>query len=306
MIKILTNMCHGGFFGNFLKIPDCEFYHLISKNTPEIQVNGIKNVTLEEAIDLKPDVLIVHWLPLLAKRKRLFPDIPVIFIEHTWPSSSEFARSWNSVKNTVADKIVYITYSNLEIWGQQEGERHIVIPHAIDLVSYKKWEGKEGFVMSVVNALPKRDWCCGFNIWNLVVGGLKDVRLYGRGNDGSFGDQGFRHKIDLIELYKDCGVFFNSSIKSPLPMTVLEAASSSCPIVSTNTCEVGRVFTNGENALLSDPGDILKMRNDIEYVLSHPDEAKKMGERARKLVEENFNIDSFKSRWSSLLEGVVS
>ena len=305
MIKILFNYCHPGFFNNFLRIPDCEFYHLVDQDTKRMDVSGLKNVTVPEALDLHPDLFVESWHSLLIKRRRLFRNIPMIFIEHTAPRDHGHVIIWGRIKKDNSKKIIYITHSSVEEWGEVESCKHIVIPHAIDFENYKPWDGSEGFVMSVVNEFRQRDWCCGQSLWKEVTKDFKDVRLYGNGNELIPRSQGPRHKEDLVDLYKSCGVFLNTSLKSPLPMVVLEAASSGCPIVTTNTCELGRIFHNGFDAFVSDPTNIEQMKRDVDILLTHKDKAKEIGINARKMVEENFRLELFIERWKKVLEDIV-
>jgi len=305
MIKILFNYCHPGFFNNFLRIPNCEFYHLVDKNTKPMAVLGLKNTTLEESLELRPDVFVESWHSILQRRRGLFKNIPMIFIEHTWPVDDNHVTFWGKIKRENSERVVYITHSSLEAWGERESVKNIVIPHAIDFNSYKMWDGSEGFVMSVVSEFKQRDWCCGYSLWKDVTKDFKDVRLYGNGNELIAKSQGPRHKGDLIDLYKSCGVFLNTSLKSPLPMVVLEAASSGCPIITTNTCELGRIFQDGINAFMLDPTNTEQSIRDIDILLAHKDYARLMGMNARKMVEENFRIELFTERWKKVLEDVV-
>lgn len=68
---------------------------------------------------------------------------------------------------------------------------------------------------------------------------------------------------ELANLYSNSDIFIYPSLEEGWGLTVIESMASGCAVVGTNTgclIEVGR---NGENALISEPGDVDKMTNNI-------------------------------------------
>lgn len=58
---------------------------------------------------------------------------------------------------------------------------------------------------------------------------------------------------------------------------------------------------DGETGILVDPGDVLAMRQAIEYLLAHPEEAERLGQNARQRVEEELNLEAYVCKIADLL-----
>jgi glycosyltransferase involved in cell wall biosynthesis len=58
-----------------------------------------------------------------------------------------------------------------------------------------------------------------------------------------------------------------------------------------------------ETGLYVPPGDVAALRAAIRYLLDHPDEAARMGQAGRRLVQQHFNVDAFARRTRTLLAG---
>ena len=162
--------------------------------------------------------------------------------------------------------------------------------------------------MTTTNEMITRDWACGFSLWANVLGvpnkaHFNDIALYGYGND-NIGkvSKGSRTREEVLDLLVNAGVYFNPSIMSPIPMSLLEAAAVGTPIVSTAYCEPGNIFKNNVHGIFSN--DSVELRNGIRYMLDNPDEAKRMADNARKVVAELFNPAQFIEAWSEVFKKV--
>ena len=63
----------------------------------------------------------------------------------------------------------------------------------------------------------------------------------------------------MVEEYNKCSVYLNTTTLSPIPMSLLEAMSCGCAIVSTSTCMIPEVIDNGKNGYISNDEEELKM-----------------------------------------------
>ena len=74
-----------------------------------------------------------------------------------------------------------------------------------------------------------------------------------------------------------------------------EAMAMGKAVVATRTA--GQVeldiLKDGETGLFVDPGDVQGWCEAIKYLCSHPKEAIQMGQRARSIVEESLNMDTY-------------
>ena len=85
------------------------------------------------------------------------------------------------------------------------------------------------------------------------------------------------HSIDLLVL---------TSLWEGLPRVLPQAMASSVPVVATNVNGAPEAIRDGLNGYLLPPGDIAGMAKKIVYLINNPDEARAMGRKGRKLVEE--------------------
>jgi glycosyltransferase involved in cell wall biosynthesis len=88
-------------------------------------------------------------------------------------------------------------------------------------------------------------------------------------------------------------------------MSVLEAMSCGCGIVSTNTCMLSDIIEHGKDGYLCSPRKPYLFRKYIIELLEDKDKAKEFGENARKKVQKMFSIDRFVSEWKDLIKKVI-
>ena len=108
---------------------------------------------------------------------------------------------------------------------------------------------------------------------------------------------------ELRTGYQTSAVFLNTSLHSPVPTALMEAMACGCAIVSTDNCMIPDVITLNKNGLLSN--DPLELKSFCEKLLFDPDEAKRLGDAARKTIEENFNLSKFVNSWNSMFQSVI-
>ncbi|HEX2921886.1 MAG TPA: glycosyltransferase family 4 protein [Bacteroidales bacterium] len=77
--------------------------------------------------------------------------------------------------------------------------------------------------------------------------------------------------------------------QASFPSKLTEYLATSKPVISVNVGEVSMFLTDGLNAFIVDPGNINKLAQKIDTVLSGYDVAKRTAERGKHLVETVFN-----------------
>jgi len=110
---------------------------------------------------------------------------------------------------------------------------------------------------------------------------------------------------DKLEAYLDADVFVLPSRYETFPNVVLEAYSCSRPVIASNVESIPDIVIHGKTGLLFRSGDAEELAKMIMRMITHPEEAEKMGCRARKLVEEKYSIESVVSSLETLYERVL-
>ena len=110
---------------------------------------------------------------------------------------------------------------------------------------------------------------------------------------------------DKLSAYVDAEVVVLPSRYETFPNTVLEAYACSKPVVASNVEAISDIVLHEKTGLLFQDGDVKGLANAIAYMLTHPEEAEKMGHNAQKLVEEKFSIDRVVTQLEALYEKVL-
>jgi glycosyltransferase involved in cell wall biosynthesis len=226
-------------------------------------------------------------------------NIPHICIEHTAPIPQWDSNYLNQVKSMRADINTFISEWSRERWGWKP-EEALVVHHGIDLETFKSSsEKKEMRIGACVNDWINRDVFCGFNLWKEST---KDLPVAVIGDTPGLSKPAQSLEA-LVEFYNSNHIFINTSLVSPIPCSLLEAAACECAIVSTPHCLIKDVFTHGHDAYLADnPTDIRKYLN---LLLKDKKECYRIGSNARKTVAEKFNLDKFVQNWNNIFVEAV-
>ncbi len=99
-------------------------------------------------------------------------------------------------------------------------------------------------------------------------------------------------RTDVIQLYSVMDVFVLPSYREGLGLSILEASAMKRPVVASDIRGCREGVDNGKTGLLVPSSDPAKLAEAITYVLSHPAEAKAMGEEGRKKVELEYDQDA--------------
>ena len=322
-IKILTHHAHSSSPTALAHIPDTELYHLRpSKGVwPEDKRPKVvwpnsdpqpANVFGIEAKDVNPDdydLVLIHWHPFIETFGERWKKLPKIMAEHTWPfnNSPGEVNTWKNKRHEYVDHTVFITPSSRKAWDAERDEQSSHIYHSIDMDAFPpKIDYRSKSIMTTTNEMITRDWACGFSLWANVLGVpnkayFDDISLYGYGNDNiGKASKGPRPREEILNLLVEAGVYFNPSIMSPVPMSLLEAAAVGTPIVSTLYCEPGKIFENKVHGIFSN--DPVELREGIQYILDNPEDAKVMANNAGRVVADLFNPTQFQDAWSKVFK----
>lgn len=223
--------------------------------------------------------------------------LPIVNTEHTWPIDLWPAGQLEQMKELKAHINVFISEVSREAWGWTEDEA-AVIHHGIDsdFFSPQASKNRENVLLSVCNDWVNRDYFCGFNLWREAANGLP-TKVFG---DTPGLSRPSKNMFELLEAYQNSSVFLNTSLRSPIPTVMLEAASCGCAIVSTEYQMTPHVFTNGKDALLSN--NPKELRRHCEYLLQNPQKARELGDAARRTIQEKFPLNKFLDNWNAVFQ----
>jgi starch synthase len=102
-----------------------------------------------------------------------------------------------------------------------------------------------------------------------------------------------RNFEDLPGLYSIVSVFAALTLYENFPFRVLENMSCQNPVVATRIVGIPEMITDGFNGLLVPPSNPEKLAKKIVNVINDKVLAKRLGQNARRTIEEHFTFQEF-------------
>ena len=117
-----------------------------------------------------------------------------------------------------------------------------------------------------------------------------------------------RHKVPPSEMPKvlnEHDVFIFSSQMEGFPNALLEAMASGLAVIATKCGGPDEILINGENCLIFPFGDADALAERMEQLIRNPSLVIKLGQNARKLVEEKFTLERYLDETEKLLKSIA-
>lgn len=113
------------------------------------------------------------------------------------------------------------------------------------------------------------------------------------------------YRKDIPMLLPIINVLVIPSLSEGLSITALEAMASRRPIVAYNTGGLSELIINEETGLIVKKGDINGLANSVLELLIHRQKAERLGNTARRIVEEKFTLDKMISDTERIYKKVL-
>lgn len=111
---------------------------------------------------------------------------------------------------------------------------------------------------------------------------------------------------DVAELMRCFDVFVLPSLSEGISNTILEAMSTSLPVIATRVGGNAELVLDGSTGMVVPPGDAGALEAAIRSYASQPARAKDHGAAGRRRIEERFGIDSMVAAYDALYESLVT
>lgn len=227
--------------------------------------------------------------------------LPLVSLEHTLPMKAWSDEQLKTLRNMRGHLNVFISEFSLSGWGWNNRNDTYIIHHMVDTDLFKPGDSlRKPCLLSVVNDWINRDYFCGYSLWKEITQNLP-VRVVGNTPGLSKPAPSIE---TLIQEYQSAQIFVNTSLVSPVPTSLLEAMACGCACVSTATCMIPEIITDGLNGFISN--DPAKLRKRIEQLLNDPELCKKLGREARNTIKEKFSKDRFLLQWDEIFQRAVT
>ena len=272
--------------------------------------------------------LIARPLAKLAGAKSIVYTPQTIDIRQTrWHKVYSFVERFLAL---FTDKLISVNEADrlrLLQWGIP-AKKLVTIPNGIDLDEFSMASplpdlrrdleiGSDGpIVMQIGRLAPQKNPLAFVEGARLVLrdipgahfvlvgdGPLKEVlenRINGLELGGRIHILGRYPKANLLAA--SANVMTLTSLWEGTPYSLLEAMAWAIPIATTNVNGCKEVVIDSETGLLSPPGDVQAWAKNVSRLLREPDLAKRMGQRGRRRLEEQYTLQNMVSR----IEGLYS
>jgi len=91
-----------------------------------------------------------------------------------------------------------------------------------------------------------------------------------------------------------------------LPTVIMEAMAAGLPVISTPLAGIPEMVQNNVNGILVREHDPEAVSAAIEYLIAHPEEARRFGDRGREIAREKFSIEASGRALRALFEKLAS
>ena len=179
---------------------------------------------------------------------------------------------------------------------------------SIQILSIGRLVFQKGFVIGLLaikdlkNLFPHFKWIIAGEggdreelIFHIHTLGLEDhVELVGK-----------KVKDEILKLYEESDIFFLPSVYEGIANVALEAMSMELPVVSSINGGMEEAITHNKDGMLSPNYDHVSMTEQLYELCTDFEKRKRLGEQARKTIEEKFSIkryiDVFEQEYEKLV-----
>jgi teichuronic acid biosynthesis glycosyltransferase TuaC len=116
---------------------------------------------------------------------------------------------------------------------------------------------------------------------------------------------GLKSHQEVMSYMAECDIFSLPSWNEAFGVVYIEAMAHGKPIIACKGEGIEDVVTHMKTGMLVKPKDVDSLVEAMDYLLSHPEEAKAMGERARQMVLENYTWEKNAEKTIKVYEDVL-
>lgn len=309
-LRILTWHVHGSYLYYLTQVPH-DFYVLSKPGRPPGYAGryghfpwgpNVHDLPVERAKDQALDCILFqddeHYLidqhVFLSASQRALPRI---YLEHDPPRESP-----TDTRHPVDDPqvlLVHVTPFNQLMWDSGRTPNRVIDHGVIDPGARYTGELARGLV--VVNHLARRGRRLGADVFRTAREEVP-LDLVGMAAE-ELGGLGEIQHSELAGFAARYRFFFNPIRYTSLGLAVIEAMMIGMPVVGLATTEMASAIRNGECGHVDT--DLRKLIAHMKGLLEDVQEARRMGEGARRHALDRFGIGRFVRNWCDAFEQVT-
>jgi hypothetical protein len=223
--------------------------------------------------------------------------LPAIYLEHNTPQGRI-----NDMVHPIDDPgvlLVHVTHFNDLFWDCRETPTRVIDHAVMPSTPEGSYTGEIERGVSLVNDMPRRKRVVGGDVFRRASEEVP-LDLFGFDSKEVAGGFGDLPQAEVHERMKAYRFYFNPIRYTSLPLSILEAMEIGLPVVALATTELVTVIKDGENGFIDTNVDNLVRR--MRWLLSDPEEARRIGDAGRRTVRERFGPERFAADWEAAFE----
>ena len=311
-LKILTWHVHGSYLNTLAQLEQ-DWYLPVRPGRPEgyggraatfampsyvreVHAEAVRDLDLDLILYQSPKNYLEDQFEILSPRQR---ELPRIYLEHNVPRPHA-----TDTRHPVDDPqtlLVHVTHYNCLMWDNGQAPT-LVIEHSVALDPALRYQGDLARGLTVVNCMQRRPRIAGLDLFQgardeipLDIAGMETEEF------GGLGDLPYRQLHTRMARYR----FLFSPIRyTSLPLAVIEAMTIGMPVVALATTELPEVIESGRNGYVS--CNLNELIEHMRHLLADPDEARRLGDRARETASRRFGLKRFIDDWNNAFEYAIS
>jgi hypothetical protein len=265
-------------------------------NIHEIPVEDIPSQRFDCILFQRGEQYLADQYEILSPEQR---RLPRVFLEHDPPRESP-----TDTRHVVDDPnvlLVHVTHFNALMWDSGRTPTR-VIEHGVMVPEHVRYTGEVDRGIVVVNHLARRGRRLGADVFERVRADVPlDLVGMAAEESGGLGEVPHDRLPEHVARYR---FFFNPIRYTSLGLAVLEAMMLGVPIVGLATTEMATTIENGVSGYVET--DIQRLIGQMHELLANPEQARRLGEGARRVARERFSIERFARDWDAALRLVTS
>lgn len=270
----------------------------------EVPVQDLAATVFDLVIVQRPEELdlVADWTG-----RRPGQDVPAIYVEHNTPGGAvPFTRHPLAGRDDIP--VVHVTHFNRLMWDCGAAPTH-VIEHGVPQPG-ARYRPELPHAGVVVNDPVRRGRAVGTDLLGRFAARVP-LEVFGMGVErladaGIAGIAGLHEDYQQSRMHRElarCSVYLHPHRWTSLGLSLIEAMMMGMPVVGLATTEAADVL----------PPDVAVLGNDIgclcdalAQLVADPEEAMRLGERARAFAVRRFGVDRFLADWERLLDDVAA
>ena len=270
---------------------------------PTFPPNAIE-VPVEEVRDLDLDCILFqsrrnyledqHAILSEAQRR-----LPRVYLEHDPPREAP-----TDTRHVVDDPevlLVHVTHFNDLMWDSGRTPTR-VIEHGVVVPEAARYTGELERGIVVVNNLQGRGRRLGADVFARVQSEIP-LDLVGINATAMAGGLGEKSPHELPVFEARYRFFFNPIRYTSLGLAVCEAMMVGLPVIGLATTEMATVIENGVSGYIDT--NVATLIGRMRDLLRDPGEARRLGDGARRVALDRFNIERFARDWEATFAWVT-